>query len=444
MFKTILKIAVLSATAITLLSACGAATKALNDALKDFENRARSADTQSSIDEFGYPTLRAPTTAGICSGRDIWQLWESPCDNDGASIHRRHEFCLNNPWDLRCPEDDSYDNARHESCLRYPWIRECADDDGYDDARHEYCLNNLWDSECADGDSYDDARHEYCVSSPFDYYCQEDDRYQNARLESCAIDFSVECVDGGFAKDGLEVYSQRIKFCNNPANAGHSFCVDPSEPQVDSEGHTHSQFLQGTADGLNTGSLRASILDETATAPVVHILKLSDSDDGVAFFSGVAPDTGQEGFILPSYYAGILPDPNLGAPITQKSGTAVWQGTFSVLETSIRAGRIRFDTDFDLEIDFAEKQLSAFIYGGAWIDSSYHLISGYRLLGAFSDGKIEGDLHVTYEFRNYGVIWEEEARVRGLIGQEGAIGAFISYSHTNSYAGGFVARPPSE
>ncbi len=423
MFKTILKIAVLSATAITLLSACGAATKALNDALRDIENRAHSADTQNNIDDngnpipvdiddFGNPILAAPTTADICSGKHTWQLWESPCDNDEASIQRLHEYCLNDPW---------------------MW-EECIEDDRYDDARHEYCLNNPFYSRCVVDDRYNDTRHESCLNHPFSRQCVEDNRYQNARLETCAVDFRGECADGG-----LEFYPALIKFCNKPANAGHDACVTPSEePHVDSHGYTYNQFLQGTADGLNTGSLHASTYD--ATAPVVHILKLSDSDDGVAFFRGGMPvPLFKSYYVVPSFYVGILPDPNLGAPITQTGGTATWQGSFSV----IRTGDIRRDTDFDLEIDFAKTQLSAFIsVANAYDANDNNLVSDYHLSGAFSDGKIEGDIHATYEFSNGAR--KVKGRVQGLIGQDGAVAVFITQGSQYSYAGGFVARPPSK
>ena len=56
---------------------------------------------------------------------------------------------------------------------------------------------------------------------------------------------------------------------------------------------------------------------------LVHTLKLSDSDDGVAFFAGIAPDAALNGYAeLYGYYAGILLDPDLGAPITETSGNS--------------------------------------------------------------------------------------------------------------------------
>ena len=156
-----------------------------------------------TIDDKSDPILTAytaPTTAEICSGKDVQDLWESPCDNDLASIQRLHEFCLNLPFGVECYEDD--------------------------DARHEFCLNN-----------------------PFDYYsgCYEDDNYDNARLESCADNFNATCAYA----DGLEFYALRIKFCNNPANAGHEACSVSSEPTVSSDptvnhsGYLQNEFLQG-------------------------------------------------------------------------------------------------------------------------------------------------------------------------------------------------------
>ncbi len=482
MFKTILKIAVLSATAITLLSACGAATRALNSAADDALNaalakaekryekryteaisnltddngdllkvyidddgtpfhvtidengdpikvpiddkinpiKAKTDDKgnpiQVTIDDKGNPTpvtiddksdpiqvtidyksdplltvAADPATAEFCSNEYIYDLWQSPCDNDGGSIKRRDEHCV-----------------------IYPFNTGCAGDDRYDDARHKYCLNN-----------------------PLNYYCLEDDRYDSARLEACAVDFRNECA----GTPEVEFYSVRIKFCNNPANAGHEACVaPPEEPQVNSAGYTYNHFLQGTADGLNPGNLHASIQD--ATAPVVHIIKLSDSDDGVAFFGGIAPNTGQAYYDY-SFYAGILPENNLGAPITRISGTAVWQGTFSVITSARHQGDIfKTDTDFDLEIDFATKQLSASINGVENKDKNSDLNNtNYSLSGAFADGKIEGDLLTTY-FLSKGRSWVAGARVQGLIGQDGAIAAFVGSGAR--FSGGFIARPSSE
>ncbi len=464
MFKTILKIAVLSATAMTLLSACGAAKKALSSAADDALNaalakaekryekryteaisnliddkgdplkvyidengtpfhvtidengnpikvtiddkinsiKAKTDDKGNpiqvtiddkgnpipvSIDDKSDPILAVPTTAEICSGKELWHLWGSPCDKDEASIQRLHEDCLSSPF-------------------------------------------RLWP-----------------VGG-----CAEDNRYHDARIEKCAVDFSWECEDA----DGVEFYLVRIKFCNKPANAGHDACVTPLEPQVYSEGSYYNQFLQGTEDGLNTGSLHASAYD--ATAPVVHILKLSDSDDGVAFFAGIRPDVVVNGYAgLYGYHAGILPDPNLGAPITQTRGTATWQGTFSVIDSYIYNSDIfRADKDFDLEIDFATKQLSASINGvennGVENKDTNNQLNpwthiDYSLSGAFADGKIEGKLHATFLFSDPKYNNVQSARVQGLIGQDGAVAAFIGNRdsiYDGTFSGGFVARPPSE
>ncbi len=515
MFKTILKIAVLSATAITLLSACGAAKKALGSAADDALNaalakaekryekryteaisnlkddngdllkvyidddgtpfhvtidengdpikvtiddkinsiKAKTDDKgnpiQVTIDDKGNPipvtidyksdpllTVAAdPATAEFCSGKNTLDLWESPCDNDAASIQRRHEHCLNNPFDTGCAGDDRYQDARTAEI--------CSDKDTLD----------LWEHPCFNDVASIQRRHEYCLNNPFDWYfgfeCSTDDRYNDARLKKCAVDFSSTCAFGG-----EKFYPALIQFCNNPANAGHDSCVVQSEPQVNSRGKFDNEFLQGTADGLNTGSLRASFTD--ATAPVVHTLKLSDSDGGVAFFGGIAPEGGYY-----RYYAGILPETNLGAPITQTSGTAVWHGIFSVITTATSywddrdvfdtdvsdtnvSDTFRSDTDFDLTIDFATKQLSASI-GIENKDNSNDLDFDYRLSGVFTEGKIEGRLYAT-KFLDYLQPEDEVARVRGLIGQDGAVGVFITEGSRIdvNFSGGFVARPSSE
>ena len=100
------------------------------------------------------------------------------------------------------------------------------------------------------------------------------------------------------------------------------------------------------------------------------------------------------------------------------------------------------ETDFILEVDFENSRLFAFITpeGGR---GDYNMNAGYT-----AEGVISGT--ITRGFNTQGL-------VTGLIGQAGAIAAFVSGEGVNGgsttieggtgengYVGGFTATPPSE
>ncbi|MCA8835269.1 MAG: hypothetical protein K8953_09310, partial [Proteobacteria bacterium] len=157
-------------------------------------------------------------------------------------------------------------------------------------------------------------------------------------------------------------------------------------------------------------------------------------------------------------YAGILAGTDLGVPLTQTSGTAIWQGH---IQASGSVGI--FSSDFILNINFdnnGKKTIDAFVFRDIKnIDTIYTMFAGpastnyYHLTGEFDDkGVITGKV-------NYGTFSDLTARttdrepngiLTGLIGSQGAVGAFISGTGDKNaiakvdsvyYAGGFVAKP---
>ena len=208
----------------------------------------------------------------------------------------------------------------------------------------------------------------------------------------------------------------------------------------------------GTINAVNKGSLTL------ANATFKGAGLGGQATDGVSWFWDSTNNFG---------YAGILAGTDLGAPLTQTSGTAKWNGSFQTtgdvtindnlaITYSISGGSVKVNTnikrDFLLEIDFDNDKIEAFIYH---FGTRY-----YHLTGNFVGGVITGKV-------NYGTFTDLAARtatdgetigtprapngiLTGLIGAQGAVGAFISGTGDKNaiatadpvyYAGGFVATP---
>ncbi len=182
-----------------------------------------------------------------------------------------------------------------------------------------------------------------------------------------------------------------------------------------------NQFLRSTGGTLNTG-VRGD------NAPDVSILTLADAafgnnrgdaTDGVAMFEGR------------HRYAGVLTNTDLGAPVTQTTGTAEWEGRFQTTEMDAK--------DFTLEIDFRNREVEAFVHRRA---NYYYYMTGTfdrngLIKGAVDSGDFTNGNRETPRYHGS----SHPAEMRGLIGQEGAVGVFISDTNYSGYSGGFVARP---
>ncbi len=225
-----------------------------------------------------------------------------------------------------------------------------------------------------------------------------------------------------------------------------SFDDTPSlKPDTTSVSTLENQFLQGTADGLDFGNIKKSTRG-SGTDPDITILDLQvaeydgsilggDDTNAVAFFRGKI--SGSEIY----YYAGILSETNLGAPVTQTQGTATWKGQIGSSNHGING-------DFELTIDFGEEKVDGFaakagtnsghkyLYLRGGFDD-YGVISGHTRYGVFANGTRPA-IDATVAFNG---------QLRGLIGQEGAVGVFISDNRSDGnnadgYSGGFVVENP--
>ncbi|MCA8833498.1 MAG: hypothetical protein K8953_00305, partial [Proteobacteria bacterium] len=209
------------------------------------------------------------------------------------------------------------------------------------------------------------------------------------------------------------------------------------------------QFL-GTVDG-DDKLLETGVGDRGVSSNRKGTLTLADSfsditfagdiKDGVSFFWDNTPAVG---------HAGLLAGTDLGALLTQDGGDpqVFWNGLFHATIGS-RASNIDIKLVFSLKIDFANNanKIEAFVQQRG----DYH----YYLTGSFDDkGVITGKVNFG-RFLNDNKTMPMDNRapngfLTGLIGAEGAVGAFISGTGTKDalttvdpviYAGGFVAHP---
>ena len=368
--------------------------------------------------------------------------------------------------------------VKNTLCLRRPFTRTCGRD--YDTVRDNlrgFCMqsantanplcddfaltmcifeDNAKQSFCADA-----VAAEPCIKMPFELGCGV--RYNEAqwyRVFWCAKGANAQdalcanntCIENPFGASCMHknysiTRAERITFCTPSANQTHSLCAevnarvttarwvngfDYSLPPAAAMADTWSKFLRGTFDGLDVGDLR----DGAGAPPIVHTLNMrngaggenlagstsSDSSNGVGFFQ-YTPQGGTT-----RYYAGLFSGVNLGAPLVNPDvnpdGFIVWHGWLH--ETGLRT-----PIPISFNINLSTRRFHAFEVVG-------HVL--YEFTTDFdAQGVITGYLRKSIN-RN-----DRYGTVHGLIGEAGAIGAFVGNEiGGRGYAGGFIARPPSE
>ncbi|MCH9663418.1 MAG: hypothetical protein K0U66_07150, partial [Gammaproteobacteria bacterium] len=141
---------------------------------------------------------------------------------------------------------------------------------------------------------------------------------------------------------------------------------------------------------------------------------MGDATDGVVFVS----DT-----IENSMYVGLLSGTDLGAPLTTTTNDiqTIWPGRLAYLIN----GALTEDGDFTLTVDFANMRISGdvAVAGGFALEGSY---DEFGVITGIIKGKQVGTL---------------AGSVSGLIGRQGAVGAFVINTSDPRRVGGFVAAP---
>ncbi len=217
----------------------------------------------------------------------------------------------------------------------------------------------------------------------------------------------------------------------------HSF-GNPSSLPAMVPGHQDEQqtrFVQGTGTGLNTRAI-GNLRPKTLTLANGDLG--GEAADGVAYvFTNwqVRKPGATVTVSVPRYYAGILSSTHLGAPL-DASVAAAWSGKLGMIVDDSNVPL----RDITLNIDFANRGIEI---ADTKTTANKHFVN-FDNLSWDINGVITGDIHY-----NPGAAFDTNTNitgtVSGLIGQQGAVGAFISNGTvTTPYAGGFVARPPSE
>ena len=210
-----------------------------------------------------------------------------------------------------------------------------------------------------------------------------------------------------------------------------------SEPLFQPEGRNH-QFLELDSDAA--GAYSAPHLNLNLNTAVFDDHQIhGDVGDGVAFWR-----------VSNSNYVGITSSTDLGAPLAERStaGAVKWHGQIRAIGT--RHGRV--DADLIVDVHF----YAGLNNGNVGFINAYHKanklaggIGGYYFNGTFNRaGVLRGTARLS------GVIVANDldfpaitGKLRGLIGAEGIVGAFLGSKlageghRGGDFAGGFVAHP---
>ncbi len=184
-----------------------------------------------------------------------------------------------------------------------------------------------------------------------------------------------------------------------------------------------NQFLLGTADGIPTTG--------TTVSSATTLTIANDAKNGVGFFTANL-----------KFYAGLFNGANLGEPLDDVAQAGEWTGSLQAVVGSSATLSAVLPMKLNVVYTDNARTINAFV-----------LVSGethFLLNGTFTEyGVIDGTV-------NYGPFTgkvestPEDGRgtngiLTGIIGQDGALGAFHSNeSETSGYAGGFVATKPTE
>ena len=223
------------------------------------------------------------------------------------------------------------------------------------------------------------------------------------------------------------------------------------EDNIDGDYELRNEFL-----GIREG---ATALDETGAGTVTQrggLTLADDMDSGVSFFSNGI--TRSRLTVGSQSYAGLLAGTDLGAPINDVAQVGVWKGQFKSVggyyygDASIEQQRIEteVDTDFTLTVTFgavvgvdgSAGSIEAFV-ATSGINRRFLLAGTYDANGLITGTVLAGLFNNDDKSNPSATI---NGTLTGLIGQAGAVGAFISNADAANYnyAGGFVASLPED
>ncbi len=407
-------------TTLALLTACsGGGTPANNNA---------SGDTKTGGDNNGGGGGNAGGGSGNTTDCTQTPFHNDCLTNNAPALALRQSMCLASATaDPSCVgatgvittfcEDDPFNTAT--ACMA----------DAYNDERLTICMGESTSSRCTP------------IVMPI---CELD--FNNALCRGrMKYDEQLRCSVGEVCV--VNTADWLAGFGNTPPNtAGNNARTETIE------------FLQGTADGLDIGNVTdqfKTILVLTLdleTATYNNVALGGEAKNGVAWFSAdnVVGAVGQQ-VIVSRLYSGIFSGTSLGAPLTSAdvSVSVPWTGTIGWTFYSSR-GSSGFEDgkDFNLTVDFANSEIRAFVKRSNVTSNTEHFLlkaefdDTGRFNGTIKHGAFAGnDKTATPTNVTTGVL-------TGLIGKQGAVGAFISneadIATTNqSFIGGFGVVHPT-
>ncbi len=376
----------------------------------------------------------------------------SDYDNGGFIASPVAGVCAENIFDTACPVRDNF-------VLQ---VEFCRDDSKTTATKTADCMDTITG---------------VCTDNPFDMlctvdsvarlaFCRDTSKTTTTKAADCADIIAGVCTNTPALFDALCPPNPvaELAFCRNNLDDGR--CADYVINFSDWNGIFSSNNIS-TSPNLGNGFIApdtlASVFDAlftdnkainsngTGGAPSPSILNLADiiggdAVGGVAFYTGFNTD---ENLAERTYHAGISRDTILGtvlpAWVSGQPVSANWTGKFS----AVQGANSVVTADFTLEVNFKNNRVNAFVQDGS--SANY-----YYLYAAFNpQGMIDGT--VNYGTFDAGTRTPTDGRtangiLTGLIGEQGAIGVFISgtgLSTTTSggtgddgFAGGFIAKPP--
>ncbi len=302
-----------------------------------------------------------------------------------------------------------------------------------------------------------DLDHVLCKGAVYDLLRTQRDVKLEAERQSVVIaDWTNGTADDGVV-GGLNAEP-------NPAHTGNQFLSGlhglgalPTSDQVQASDLTPEQkaklfVVSNRSDRgtLTLGFEQSQITNTDGTRPAFAVFKgidengdetsAGDARDGVVFVSGLyTQQTGCTGSLcsINRHYAGLLPTTDLGSPLTESLAQGTWQGWIQA------RGDVFYNQRFDLTITFDEST-----DGGTIAAYVADAITALKIDGVFNNhGFVTGDiLHGDIAPDSQIGDNKSPGQLRGLIGDEGAVVAFISDAtgpRTDDapaqYSGGFVA-----
>ena len=268
-----------------------------------------------------------------------------------------------------------------------------------------------------------------CNDTPFVAGC-EDVAFANARFEVCKTDSSNAACNvavGQGVTNYITVNATDTRLDDAIYKTDNSVTTEIDESvAVNSEGvaiandiNTPIDESKALIDGVYAGGLTLAGIDTAGAAT-----------SGFAFAYIPTGRGGSDG--TDRYYAGLLSGTDVGAEIT---ADAMWHGKIAIV-SGLNGSILTEQADFILDINFANKTLTSG-------DIAVPRLGGFFAIdGKFAGKVIYGATSLRDGLRN-GV--SSIGSVTGLIGQNGAVGAFISngsgalVNTFGEYAGGFVA-----